>query len=68
VQEIVIFRTRHLETEQEIRLVLYSNGEIEAFVDDEPFESNTFEHLLASVENAKEWLELWKRETTAKTF
>ncbi len=60
VNSIVIFKTRSLETEQEVRLELYGNGEIETFVDDEVFESKEFSHLLALVENGKEWLEEWR--------
>ena len=68
MREVVVFRTRHLETDQEIRLVLYDTGDIEAFVDDEPYESKTFEYLQANIESGKEWLELWQRETITKSF
>lgn len=62
MNSIVIFKTHHLETDQEVRLELYDNGEIETFVDNKPFESKEFAHLVELVEYGKEWLEIWQRE------
>ena len=61
MKELVIFSVRHLETDQEVKVVLYENGVIETFVDNEPYASIEFDHLVEWIEYGKEWLEIWRK-------